>query len=390
VCVIGAWNYPFQLTVVGVIGALAAGNTVLIKPSEVSPNCAAVIEEAMSKYFDSDVVGIVQGAAEETTAVLKERFDHILYTGNAAVGRIVMTAAAKHLTPVTLELGGKSPVYVHSDADLNVAARRIVWGRTVNAGQTCIAPDYILAHDSIKAGLIAALKKAITDFYGANPQTSPDYGRIVNDRHFARVSGLIKSATVVAGGETDAATRYIAPTILDDVSPDCAAMQEEIFGPLFPILPVAGPEAGIDFINKGEKPLALYVFTRTAAVKTAFREQTSSGAILINDTLMHAAFESLPFGGVGNSGMGAYHGQLTFDRFSHHKAVLEKDAGMEVFNSLRYAPYGERKQAILGALAGRVGPSWRWFFDLSATLVSVGASFLGFGRFAPAKKQKAE
>jgi aldehyde dehydrogenase (NAD+) len=174
-----------------------------------------------------------------------------------------MTAAAKFLTPVTLELGGKSPVYVHSDADLNVAARRIVWGRTVNAGQTCIAPDYILAHDSVKAGLIVAMKKAIADFYGANPQTSPDYGRIVNDRHFTRVSNLMKSATVIAGGETDAATRYIAPTILDNVAPDCAAMQEEIFGPLFPVLPIASPEAATEFINRGEKPLALYVFTRT-------------------------------------------------------------------------------------------------------------------------------
>jgi acyl-CoA reductase-like NAD-dependent aldehyde dehydrogenase len=357
VLIIGAWNYPVQLTLVGLVGALAAGNTAILKPSEVSTNTARVVTELVEKTFPADLVSVVNGGVAETTELLTQRFDHILYTGNGKVARIIAAAAAKNLTPVTLELGGKSPTYVDAGVDVATAARRIMWGRVFNAGQTCVAPDYVLAHQSVKAALLVEMKKAVEAFFGPDPKASPDYGRIVNDAHFKRIMALIPGGRVVFGGESDAAQRYIAPTVLDDVNLESPLMTEEIFGPLIPVVAVSGPDEAIAFINARDKPLALYVFTPNSTVKEAFLRRTSAGGVTVNDTIMHTSFETLPFGGVGCSGCGAYHGKRTFTMFSHQKAVLEKNAGMEFANDLRYPPYTEGKLSLLRRLLVRTGPT---------------------------------
>eukprot|EP00760_Papus_ankaliazontas_P008871 PhM_4_TR13941/c0_g1_i1/m.5343/K00128/ALDH; aldehyde dehydrogenase (NAD+) len=354
--VIGAWNYPFQLAMIPVIGALAGGNTVLLKPSEVSPNTAAAIAQLVPKYFSPDVFAVANGAVAETTAILLQPFDHFFYTGSGTVGRIVMAAAAKHLAKVTLELGGKSPVVIDRGVDLNVAARRILWGRALNAGQTCIAPDYILCHADQQDALAAAFRKCVREFFGEDPKKSPDYGRIVNDHHFKRVVGLMQHGRAVVGGETDAAERYIAPTVLVDVKLDSPLMQDEIFGPLLPIVPIDNIDAAVDFINSRDKPLAAYVFSNNKAVVRRFEEEVPCGGMTVNDVMMHIAAPCLPFGGVGASGCGAYHGKYTFEEFVHLKPVLRKDSGMEwVNNMLRYAPYNEVKTKRLCAVLYPVG-----------------------------------
>ena len=357
VLIIGAWNYPIQLVLVPLIGAIAAGNTVVVKPSEVSVRSANVLTQLLNRYFSPEDVAVVNGGVAETTALLEQRFDHIMYTGNGRVGRIVMAAASKNLTPVTLELGGKSPVWVDRSANVAVAARRIIWGRCVNAGQTCIAPDYVLAHPDVKDKLIAEMKNAVAAFCGANPRESKDYARIVNDMHFKRLRGLLSGGTVVVGGETDEATRYIAPTVLDNVKLDSPLMTDEIFGPLLPVIACGSADEAINFINDRDKPLALYVFSDDSAVTQRFLDRTSSGGVTINDTLMHVSVESLPFGGVGCSGMGAYHGKLSFDVFSHTKSVLVKPAGLEFVNDLRYPPYTDGKLAMIRRLIVKSGTS---------------------------------
>jgi aldehyde dehydrogenase (NAD+) len=341
VLVIAPWNYPFQLAIAPLIGAVAAGNTVVIKPSEVAPATSALLAKLLPKYCDRDAIAVIEGGVPETTQLLEQRFDHIFYTGNGHVGRIVMTAAAKHLTPVTLELGGKSPCIVDRDADLAVAAKRIAWGKFVNAGQTCVAPDYLLVDESVHDKFLDKLSEAIGEFYGPDPQASGDYARIVNERHHDRLCKLMDSGDVVVGGKTDRANRYIAPTVLRGVSEDSPAMQDEIFGPILPVFSVKSLDEAIDFVNRRDKPLALYVFSKDKQVAERVLTSTSSGGVCVNDCLSHLVPPELPFGGVGPSGMGAYHGKASFDTFSHKKSVLDKPTRLDP--PLRYPPYTDDK-----------------------------------------------
>ncbi|NXY51246.1 AL3B1 dehydrogenase, partial [Ceuthmochares aereus] len=270
--------------------------------------------------------------------------------GSPFVGRIVMTAAAKHLTPVTLELGGKNPCYVSDACDVHNVARRVAWGRFFNAGQTCVAPDYVLCSQEMQEKLVPALREAITEFYGPNPQQSPDFGRMVGDKHFQRVQALMRSGTVAIGGQTDAETRYVAPTVLVDVQPSDPVMQEEIFGPILPFVTVANVDEAIDFINRRERPLVAYAFSSNDKVVNQFLERTSSGGFCGNDTLMHVMMASLPFGGVGNSGLGMYHGKFTFDTFTHHRGCLHRGMGRESLNAPRYPPYSQQKLGMVRAV----------------------------------------
>ncbi|MEU9369154.1 aldehyde dehydrogenase family protein [Streptomyces avermitilis] len=324
VLVIAPWNYPVQLLLTPMIGALAAGNAVVVKPSELAPATSAVLARLLPQYLDTDAVAVVEGGIPETTALLAERFDHIFYTGNGVVGRIVMRAAAEHLTPVTLELGGKSPVFVDRDADLAVVADRLARGKFLNAGQTCVAPDYVLTDPETGRALETELARAVSSLYGTEPETSGEYGRIVNERHFDRLSGLLDSGRVVTGGGSDRTAKYIAPTVLADVDPESPVMQEEIFGPILPIVTVPGLDEAIDFINDRDKPLALYVFTASGTTRRRIAAETSSGGLGYGLPLAHLTVSDLPFGGVGESGMGNYHGRYSIETFSHRKAVLEK------------------------------------------------------------------
>ena len=349
VLIIAPWNYPVQLLLSPLVGAIAAGNCAVLKPSEVTPHVSALLAELVAKYLDQDAIVLVEGAVDETTALLEQRFDHIFYTGNGAVGRIVMQAAVKHLTPVTLELGGKSPVIVAADANLDVAARRIAWGKWLNAGQTCIAPDYVLVDASIEQDLIDRLVKTVHEFYGEDPRQTPDYGRIVSQRHLRRLVSLIDGAEVVTGGQSDEAERYLAPTILRNVRPDAKIMSEEIFGPILPILAVPDVDAAIRFVNERDKPLALYVFTGSDETAERVLGETSSGGACVNATIWHVANPHLPFGGVGPSGMGSYHGRGSFETFSHRRAVVSKTTRIDP--KLVYPPYGKLKKAIVKRFA---------------------------------------
>jgi aldehyde dehydrogenase (NAD+) len=345
VLVIAPWNYPVQLALAPMVGAIAAGNAVVLKPSEIAPHTSGALAHFLPEYLDPDAIAVVEGAIAETKALLAERFDHIFYTGNGRVGRVVMEAASHHLTPVTLELGGKSPAIVDGSANLDVAARRIAWGKFLNAGQTCIAPDYVLVARDKEDQLVELIRRAIFDFYGNDPKTSPDYARIVSDNQFKRLSGLLGSGTVAVGGEQDKGTRYIAPTVLRDIAPDAPAMQEEIFGPLLPVIPVDNADEAIAFVNAKDKPLALYVFAGDRAVADRVVESTSSGGVCVNATLYHVTVPGLPFGGVGESGVGAYHGKASFDVFSHAKPVLKKSTRPDP--DLAYPPYTDKKERLM-------------------------------------------
>ncbi len=345
VLVIGAWNYPVQLTLAGMVAAITAGNCVVIKPSELAPATSALLARRVPEYLDPECINIVTGGVAETSALLELPFDHILYTGGGNVGRIVMAAAAKNLTPVTLELGGKSPCVVLPDANLEATARRIVWGKFTNAGQTCTAPDYILTDADTEAKLVPLIKKSIDDMFGSDPQQSDSYGRIINSRHFDRVSQLIGSGTVVAGGQTDAGDKYIAPTVLTGVSPESPVMREEIFGPILPIVRADDLDEAIAAIRKRDKPLSAYLFTRDKQAETRFLNDVSCGSACINDVMMFAAVHELPFGGVGPSGMGAYSGKRGFDTFSHMKAVMKRGWWPDL--DIRFAPYTEKKFKLL-------------------------------------------
>ncbi|MFE1924803.1 aldehyde dehydrogenase family protein [Streptomyces asoensis] len=324
VLVIAPWNYPAQLLLAPLVGALAAGNAVVVKPSELAPGTSAALARLLPEYLDTDAVAVVEGGIPETTALLAERFDHIFYTGNGTVGRVVMRAAAEHLTPVTLELGGKSPAFVDRDADLTVVADRLARGKFLNAGQTCVAPDYVLTDPGTAAALEPLLARAVETLYGSDPQTSAEYGRIVNERHFDRLSGLLDSGRVVVGGEGDRTDKYLAPTVLADVDPGSPVMQEEIFGPILPIVTVDGLDEAIGFVNDRDKPLALYVFTESEETRARIAAETSSGGLGYGLPLAHLTVSDLPFGGVGESGMGSYHGRWSIETFGHRKAVLEK------------------------------------------------------------------
>lgn len=335
--IISPWNYPVQLLLSPLVGAIAAGNTAVVKPSEISARTSSVINTIITNAFDPAYIACVEGGAEETQALLDEPFDYIFYTGSTAVGRIIMEAAAKHLTPVTLELGGKSPCIVEDPAKLSQTARRIVWGKFFNAGQTCIAPDYVLARRDLKDELVDRMKTAVGEFYGDDPKQSPHYARIVSDRHFDRLVSLMEGERAAVGGVFDKKSRYIAPTILDDVSPESKVMEEEIFGPVLPVLPYDTLTDAVEFVTERPRPLALYFFgTDKQKIERILRE-TSSGGLLINDTIIQITHPRLPFGGVGPSGMGAYHGHASFKTFTHYRSVMRQTNLFDL--TLRYPPY---------------------------------------------------
>lgn len=342
VLIIAPWNFPMELAITPLAGAIAAGNCVVLKPSEVAPETSTLLTRLLGEYLDPDCVRVIEGAVAETTELLAQRFDHIFYTGNGVVGRIVMQAAAKHLTPVTLELGGKSPAVVDKDCNLAVTARRIVWGKYFNCGQVCVAADYLLVHTDIHDALLEQIKKTIVEFYGEDPQKSVDYGRIVNGRHHGRVMRLLEGGgTVVHGGQTDAADNYIAPTVLTDVPLDAPIMQEEIFGPLMPIIKIDSIDDAIAFVNARPKPLALYYFGADSGNRDALIARTSSGGVAVNQILFQLLGPHLPFGGVGESGMGAYHGRHSVDTFSHKKGVVNRPTFLDPM--FAYPPSTEAK-----------------------------------------------
>ncbi|CAG0949563.1 aldehyde dehydrogenase (NAD+) [Myxococcaceae bacterium] len=348
VLIIAPWNYPVQLMLSPLVGAIAAGNCAVLKPSEVSAHTSAALGRLLPRYLDPECFAVIEGGVDETTALLRERFDHILYTGNGHVAKVVMEAAAKHLTPVTLELGGKSPCIVDSEVDLAVAARRIVWGKFLNAGQTCIAPDYVLVHESREKDLLDAMKATLREFYGEDPQRTPDFGRVINERHLERLAGLLGSGEVVVGGQVDEVDCYLAPTILRSVSPDSPVMRDEIFGPILPVLTVPDIDSAISFVNARPKPLALYVFTKRRETEEAVISRTTSGGACVNATIWHIANPGLPFGGVGPSGMGAYHGRDSFECFSHRRAVVSKSTAIDP--KIAYPPYTKWKTTLIRKL----------------------------------------
>ncbi len=331
VLIIGPYNYPFQLLVEPLVGALAAGNCVVLKPSENVPNLSRVITEMITETFPKEYIRSVEGGIETNTSLINGTFDYIFFTGSAQVGKIIMEAAARNLVPVTLELGGKSPVIVDESADIRVAAKRIIWGKTINVGQTCVAPDYVVVNNKVKDELIKELKLQIQSFYGKDAMESKDYGRIVNDRHFIRLKNILdkEADKIIYGGKVNREKRYIEPTLID-ASWEGAAMSEEIFGPILPIISFSNLDEIIGEIKKLSKPLALYLFTENYEVEKKVLEEISSGGACINDTITHLANPELPFGGVGNSGIGAYHGKESFKTFSHRKSVVRKTTKINI------------------------------------------------------------
>ncbi len=344
VLIIAPWNYPYQLAFSPLIAAVAAGNQVVVKPSELTPNTSKIICKIICKTFDENHVKCIEGGTEVAQTLLAQRWDYIFFTGSVAVGKIVAKAAAENLTPVTLELGGKNPCIIEQSAHLKLAAKRIVWGKFLNAGQTCIAPDYLLVHQSIKPKLIEFLKEEIILAYGENPEISPDYARIINEKNWKRQLALLENETILLGGQSSAEDFYLSPTLLNEPSLDSLVMKEEIFGPILPLLSYE-TEADLErIISQYEKPLSLYVFTNKKAFAKKLIAQYSFGGGCINDTIIHFANKRLPFGGVGHSGIGAYHGKRSFDLFSHHKAVVKKANWLDI--PTRYAPYEGKVNAI--------------------------------------------
>jgi aldehyde dehydrogenase (NAD+) len=335
--IIAPWNYPFQLLFSPLVGAISAGNCVVLKTSPSAPATAKVMDSIISACFSPDYVSIFHGNREMNQLLLSQRFDYIFYTGSPAVGKVVMKAAAEHLTPITLELGGKSPCIVDKNADIRTAARRIMWGKTINAGQTCIAPDYLFVHKSIKNTFITALQEAVHMMFGDNPQAAPDYPRIVSPTAMQRLIGYIDKGNIVFGGRYDLADKYIEPTVVDNLTADAGLLSEEIFGPIFPLMTFDDIQEVITYINEREKPLALYFFSKDKQAVHKILGQTSSGGICINDTIIHVANHRLPFGGVGNSGMGAYHGKYSFDTFTHKKATVVSSFSVDF--PIKYPPY---------------------------------------------------
>lgn len=333
--IIAPWNYPVQLLLNPLVGAISAGCTAILKPSPYVPHTAQVLEELIRESFAEEYVALVQGNRAVNSALLAERFDLIFFTGSPALGRTVMEAAAKHLTPVILELGGKSPCIIDRDADLKVAAKRVAWGKSLNAGQTCIAPDYLLLHEAVREEFLTELQGAFRTLLGEDPQQSKHFVRIVNERAFDRLTGYLAEGTIRFGGRTDRAERYIEPTLLEQLAPESKVLQEEIFGPILPVVPFREIDTAIRHITEREKPLALYYFGRNN--HNRILRHTSSGGACINDTIMHIANEQLPFGGVGQSGMGAYHGHRSFECFSHRRAVIKTPTWLDL--PVRYMPY---------------------------------------------------
>uniref|UniRef100_A0A2H1W1Q4 SFRICE_003397 n=1 Tax=Spodoptera frugiperda TaxID=7108 RepID=A0A2H1W1Q4_SPOFR len=432
--VIGAWNYPLQLLLLPMSGAIAGGNAVIVKPSELATACAAFVAEMVPKYLDNDAIIVVEGGPQETTELLKQKFDYIFFTGGTSIGKIVYEAAVKNLTPVTLELGGKSPVYIDNTADIMITTKRVLWGKFINAGQTCIAPDYILCTKETQDKFVAAAKKVLQEWYGPEPQKSPDFARIINSRHFSRLQALVDASKdkIAIGGSYDANDKFVELTVLTNVVGSDKIMQDEIFGPILPIVPVENAYEAIKFINERDHPLVLYVFSKQKNIQKLFTDQTqsgsvnindtimfyavnclmgggltrsvvyrekplvlyvfsksdkvlsqivdntSSGGMCVNDTMMHLAVESLPFGGVGASGLGAYHGKKTFETFTHKKSCLIKNFSPigEKLASGRYPPYTDGNLKMLNLLLRkRFGPSLKFLPYLLCFAVGAGLSY---------------
>ena len=344
ILIIAPWNYPFQLALCPLISAVAAGNQVVLKPSELTPNTAKIIAEITAKVFDNDHVKVVEGGIEVSQKLLAQRWDYIFFTGSPNVGKIIAKAAAENLTPVTLELGGKNPCIIDETANLKLAAKRIVWGKFINAGQTCIAPDYILIQKDMKSHFIGYLKEEITKAYGENPATSPDFARIINAKNWERLVRMMEAENIIFGGQTDAKDHFIAPTLMEEPALDSPIMQEEIFGPILPIITYEKETELHSIISNYEKPLALYVFSENRIFAKRIIQNFSFGGGCINDTIVHFSNKRLPFGGVGYSGIGAYHGRLSFDVFSHKKGIVKKANWLDL--PMRYAPYKDKLKSI--------------------------------------------
>ncbi len=345
VLIMSPWNYPVLLTLEPLIGALAAGNCCTVKPSAYSPATSQTMTKLIREAFPPGYVSVIEGGREENQSLLEQKFDYIFFTGGVQVGKFVMEKAAAHLTPVTLELGGKSPCIIDHTADLKLAARRIVFGKYLNCGQTCVAPDYVLIEQGVKNRFLECIKKEIRRMYGDRPLENPDYGKIINQKHFDRLLGLIDRRKVACGGENNRDALQIAPTVLDRVMEEDAVMQEEIFGPILPILTVSSMGEAYAFVKKRPKPLALYIFTSDAKTERFFLKRLSFGGGCVNDTVIHLATPYMGFGGVGNSGMGSYHGKKGFDAFSHEKSIVKKYAWIDL--PLRYQPYNRIKEGLV-------------------------------------------
>lgn len=344
VLIMSPWNYPFQLAIAPLVGAIASGNCCIVKPSEYSFYTSEIIEKLIKEIFDDSYVAVIRGGREANQSLLEEKFDYIFFTGSPQVGRIVMEAASKHLTPVTLELGGKSPCIVDETANVKLAAKRIVWGKFLNAGQTCVAPDYLLVHKSVKDKLIHEMKNYITLFYSNAPETNEDYPKIINERHFERLLGLMNSGNVLFGGKSNKETRQISPTIMDGVTWESAVMQEEIFGPLLPIIEFESLQDVLKLLKDRPKPLALYLFTTNRKNERYVINNASFGGGCINDTVIHLSNPNLLFGGIGESGMGQYHGKGSYDTFTHPKSIIKKSNIVDIY--LRYPPFKEHLKLL--------------------------------------------
>ena len=345
---IGAWNYPYQLAFAPVVAALSAGNTAIIKPSELSLNSSNAMAKIINENFDSNYFHVIEGGVEETTNLLKLKFDKIFYTGSTNVGKIIMKAAAEHLTPVTLELGGKSPSFVFNDANIKITAQRLVWAKFLNGGQTCVAPDFILAEKGVKAKLIEEIKNQIKNIYGGNPMDSDAFVRIISPRHYKRLVSLIDNSRTIIGGDTNEKELYISPTVLYNITFDDEIMQEEIFGPILPIIEFDDLSWAIKMVKERPKPLALYIFSSSNKTINRILHEISFGGGAVNDAIMHLSNSKLPFGGVGESGMGNYHGKAGFDSFTHYKSILSKSTIIEL--PIKYPPYSDWKRKLMEKL----------------------------------------
>ncbi|VDK69965.1 unnamed protein product [Litomosoides sigmodontis] len=387
VLIIAPWNYPLGLVLLPLVAAIAAGNTVIVKPSEYAPFTSAALHDIFSHFFDSRFLAFVNGGIAQTTDLLKEKFDHILYTGNSLVAKVIMTAAAQNLTPVTLELGGKSPAIVESDADLEVSSRRIVWGKWTNCGQTCIAPDYVLVTEQLKTTLVNAFIQRLKEFYGSEPEKSDDYSRIINEKHFDRLSSLLARSSgqiLYKGGELNRCDLFIPPIIIA-VSADDVLMEDEIFGPILPIVTANSFDEAINFVRSREKPLAVYLFTKSEKKVQQLYAETSSGSVTVNDVTFQFIIDTLPFGGVGQSGMGRYRGKFGFDTFSNHKALLIRGFFGDALFAMRYPPFTDKKFKYLKLLIEQRHelpsslPSWLIRISFLVAGVVVGAGLQRYG-----------
>lgn len=349
VLIMSPWNYPFQLAITPLIGAIAGGNCSIIKPSEYSSYTSKVIKSLIEDIFNNEYITVIEGGRDINQNILNEKFDYIFFTGSVGVGKIVMEKAAKNLTPVTLELGGKSPCIIDDTCDIKLAAKKVAWGKFLNSGQTCVAPDYIFVHEKVKDSFINEIKKVIKNFYGENPLKSDSYSNIINLKHLKRLEEYLKSGSIIVGGEVDSNNRKISPTLIENVSLEDKIMQEEIFGPILPILKYKDINKVIEFITATPKPLALYLFTNKKETENKVLESISFGGGCINDVVIHLATSNMPFGGVGSSGIGKYHGKYSFETFTHEKSILKKKGPLDI--KLRYPPYNgklNRIKKILG------------------------------------------